>query len=235
MINLYHSVSARSLRPLWALEELELPYRLHMLPFPPRVSAPEFLERNPLGTVPLLEDGTLRMTESTAMCEYLARTYGNGKLSISHKDSAYGDYLNWLFMSDATLTFPQTLVLRYGRFEPPERQHPQLVDDYSRWFLSRMKAVDNQLAHHAYLCADRFTLADIAVGYALLLAELIGLAEHFKPHTRDYLQRLKARPALQRALHAQKQAALDQGISPAPATELDFSTLHPVPSGPQNS
>lgn len=227
MIHLYHSIGARSLRPLWTLEELELPYQLHMLPFPPRVAAPEYLERNPLGTVPLLEDGDLRMTESSGMCEYLSRTYSNGQLSISHKENEYGDYLNWLFMSDATLTFPQTLVLRYGRFESPERQQPQLVDDYSRWFLSRLKVVDKQLEHNPYLCGERFTLADIAVGYALLLAEYIGLAQSLKPQTQDYLQRLKSRPALQRAMQAQDQAAQEQGISLIPATELNFNDLTP--------
>lgn len=227
MIHLYHSISARSLRPLWALEELELAYQLHMLPFPPRLAAPEFLERNPLGTVPLLEDGELRMTESTAMCEYLARTYGNGQLCISHKESAYGDYLNWLHMADTTLTFPQTLVLRYSRFEPTERQQPQVVEDYSRWFFARLKTVDRRLEHSQYLSDNRFTLADIAVGYALLLAELIGLAEHFKPQTQDYLQRLKSRSALQRALQVQQQAAQEQGISSVPPTQLNFNDLTP--------
>ena len=57
MIDLHHCVSARSFRPLWLLEELGIPYRLHMPPFPPRVHARDYLARNPLGTVPLLEDG----------------------------------------------------------------------------------------------------------------------------------------------------------------------------------
>lgn len=225
MIHLYHSISARSFRPLWALEELELPYQLHILPFPPRLAAPEFLERNPLGTVPLLEDGAVHMTESTAMCEYLSHTYGNSRLSLGHKDPQYGAYLNWLFMSDSTLTFPQTLVLRYSRFEPPERQQPQLTEDYSHWFQARLKTVNKQLEHSAYLCDNRFTMADIAVGYALFLAELIGLAEHFKPQTKNYLQRLKQRPGFQRALYAQEQTALAQSASTRPATELDFTSL----------
>jgi len=118
MIDLHHCVSARSFRPLWLLEELGIPYRLHMLPFPPRVHARDYLARNPLGTVPLLEDGATRLTESAAMCHYLATRYGAGVLDVAPADAAYGSYLNWLFMSDATLTFPQTLVLRYGCFEP---------------------------------------------------------------------------------------------------------------------
>ena len=64
MIELHHCVSARSFRPLWMLEELGLPYRLRMWPFPPRVHARDFLAVNPLGTVPLFIDGEVRMTES---------------------------------------------------------------------------------------------------------------------------------------------------------------------------
>lgn len=71
-ITLYHCVSARSFRPLWLLEELGLPYQLRMLPFPPRALARSFLQENPLGTVPLLVDGDIRMTESSAICQYLA-------------------------------------------------------------------------------------------------------------------------------------------------------------------
>jgi len=67
MITLYHCMSARSFRPLWALEELGMPYELKMLPFPPRVLDRSFLAINPLGTIPLLIDGETHMTESAAM------------------------------------------------------------------------------------------------------------------------------------------------------------------------
>jgi glutathione S-transferase len=57
MIELYHCAGTRSFRALWALEEMGLAYRLHLLPFPPRLLRPDFLALNPLGTVPLLIDG----------------------------------------------------------------------------------------------------------------------------------------------------------------------------------
>ncbi len=198
MLHLHHCLSARSFRPLWMLEELQLPYQLHMLPFPPRALARSFLELNPLGTVPLLTQGDVRMTES-----------------------AYGAYLNWLHMSDATLTFPQTLVLRYGRFEPAERQQPQVVVDYTRWFLARLRAVEAAVAQSEYLCAGRFTAADVAVGYALLLAQHLGLAPQFGPATQAYWQRLQARPGYQRAMESQLRAAVEQGVptTPAPDTQ----------------
>ncbi|MFZ3128930.1 MAG: glutathione S-transferase N-terminal domain-containing protein, partial [Rhodoferax sp.] len=107
MITLYHCVSARSFRPLWTLEELGLPYQLKMLPFPPRALAREILQENPMGTVPLLVEGATRMTESAAMCQYLATRHGTAGLDVAVDDPAFGAYLNWLHMSDATLTFPQ--------------------------------------------------------------------------------------------------------------------------------
>ena len=68
MIELWHCPDARSFRPLWALEELGLPYELRMLPFPPRAHARSYLELNPLGTVPLFIDGATRLTESAGIC-----------------------------------------------------------------------------------------------------------------------------------------------------------------------
>lgn len=208
MIELWHCKDSRSLRPLWALEELGVPYKVHVLSFPPRIRHPEYLDVNALGTVPYLADGDTRMTESAGITHYLARRYGEGGLAVSPDDPAYGDWLNWQYHSDATLTFPQTLLLRYGRFEPKERRQPQVVDDYTQWFLSRLKLVNARVADHEFLCAGRFTAADIAVGYALILADIIGLSQHFKPQTQAYLQRLLARPALIRArAHGTESAA----------------------------
>ena len=220
MITLHHCVSARSFRPLWLLEELEIPYTLRLLPFPPRALARHFLQDNPLGTVPLLVDGATRLTESAAICQYLAARHSPGQLDVPVADPAYGAYLNWLHMSDATLTFPQTLVLRYAHFEPAERKLPQVAADYSRWFLARLRAVDAALQTQDVLCAGRFTAADVAVGYALMLAGHLGLTDQFPDAVARYWQRLQQRPAFQRALAAQHQAALDQGVPTIAAPDV---------------
>lgn len=220
MIALYHCVSARSFRPLWLLEELSLPYQLKMLPFPPRALARQYLQENPLGTVPLLIDGETRMTESAAICEYLATRHSPGHLNVAMDDSAYGDYLNWLHMSDATLTFPQTLVLRYTHFEPAERKQPQVAEDYGRWFLARLRAVDAALQANEFLCAQRFTAADVAVGYALMLAGHLNLDAQFPAAVASYWQRLQLRPAFQRAMAVQHKAALDQNVPTTPAPDI---------------
>jgi glutathione S-transferase len=220
MITLHHCVSARSFRPLWLLEEIGVPYELVMHDFPPRVRDEAFLEVNPLGTVPALFDGRVAMTESAAICQYLAGRHPQAGFEVTPDDPAYGDYLNFLHFGEATLTFPQTLVLRYGRFEPEERRSPQVAEDYSRWFLSRLRTLESRLEREAFVCAGRFTAADVSVGYALLLASYIGLNERFKPAVAAYWQRLQEREAFQRAKAVEREAAMAQGVSPRPAMDM---------------
>jgi len=207
MRTLYHCQNARSFRPLWTLEEMDLPYALKLLPFPPRQLAPDFLAVNPLGTVPAFFDGEMRMTESSAICQYLVSRYGPTPLAVEPSEPDYGPYLNWLYFGEATLTFPQTLVLRYSTMEPPERRSEQIVADYSRWFLSRLRAIDAVVSQQKTLCAGRFTVADISVGYALLLATSTGLAAKFSPAVAAYWQSLQERDGFRRAVARQEAAA----------------------------
>ena len=199
VVKLYHCKNARSLRALWTLEEMGLAYELVNMKFPPRATHLGYLDVNPLGTVPTLVDGDVTLTESSAICHYLAEKYGPTALAVGVDDPQYGEYLNWLYRSDATLTFPQTLVLRYSRLEPEERRIPQVVADYTQWFYSRLRSVELVLEGRDYLLGHRFTVADIAVGYALMLAVSLGLDTKFKPNTQAYLTRLMARPACMRA------------------------------------
>src|SRR5262249_21912356 len=175
MITLYHCDGARSFRPLWMLEEMGLAYELKMLPFPPRVFAKEYLGINPLGTIPLFLDGEVRMTESAAICQYLATRYGPTSIAVEPQEPAFGAYLNFLHFGEATLTFPQTIVFRYTRLEPEERRLPQAVEDYRRWYLGRIRGIEAVLTRDPYICAGRFTVADISIGFALMFSEQLGL------------------------------------------------------------
>jgi len=219
MIVLYHCMSARSFRPLWTLEELGLPYDLRMLPFPPRALARAYLDVNPLGTIPLLIDGETRMTESAAICQYLCARSAPTPLHVEVAEADFGAYLNYLHFGEATLTFPQTLVLRYARFEPEARRQPQVAEDYAKWFLARLRTLEPLLASRAHLCAGRFTAADISVGYALMLAEHSGLATQFTPAVQMYWNRLKQRDGYVRALQMQERAARAQGVTVVPAPD----------------
>ncbi|MBL6904580.1 MAG: glutathione S-transferase family protein [Gammaproteobacteria bacterium] len=199
-MKLYHCKNSRSLRPLWTLEEMQLDYELVTMNFPPRFEHDGYLDVNPLGTVPSFVDGGVTLTESTAICHYLAEKYGPTPLAVASDEIGYGEYLNWLYRSDATLTFPQTLVLRYTRLEPEERRVPQVVEDYTKWYLSRLRSVESALEDREYLCADRFTIADIAVGYALFMGISLGLNEYYKPNCQRYLKSLMEREGFIKAM-----------------------------------
>lgn len=219
MITLYHCVSARSFRPLWMLEELGLPYKLIVMPFPPRVSTRSYLDINPLGTIPLMIDGGTRMTESAAICQYLCALSAPTPLQVEPGEEAFGNYLNYLHFGEATLTFPQTLVLRYSRFEPECRRQPAVADDYAKWFLARLRTLEPVCKDQSYLSAGRFTAADVSVGYALMLAQHLGLTSRFTPAVAAYWERLQHRDGYLRALRSQEVAALAQGVSTVPASD----------------
>ena len=91
--------------------------------------------------------------------------------------------------------------------EPEARRNPQVADDYGRWFSARLKGLEPRLAaNDGWYCAGRFTAADISVGYALLLAETLGLDQRFSPAVADYWARLQARDGFVRAKAAQSEA-----------------------------
>jgi glutathione S-transferase len=202
MIRLYHCAGARSFRALWALEEMGLPYELVMMPFPPRSRFENYHALNPLGTVPVMFDGEARMTESSAIPHYLATRYGPTDLAVEPRDPAYADYLNFLVMGEATLTFPQTIVLRYTRLEPPERRATQAAEDYRKWFGSRLRAASG-MAGERFVCAGRFTMADISFAFALKLAASLDMSDLFPAKLVPYLEAMQARPGFQRAIAAE--------------------------------
>lgn len=197
-MKLWHCKGSRSLRAIWALEEMYLNYELEVLPFPPRRFKKEYLDVNPLGTVPYFTDGKVEMTESTAICLYLVEKYEQWKFGLQSNHAEYGNYLNWLHHADATLTFPQTIAMRYYFLEPSEEKQA-VADDYVKWYLARLRKLDQHLEQSDYLVDERFTIADIAVAYALFLGEYLKLDKQYAPQTAAYLARLKQRPAFQKA------------------------------------
>lgn len=196
---------------MWALEELGLDYELHVLPFPPRRRQPEYLQTNPLGWIPYMEDGSTKMVESTAMVHYLSEKYGGGSLSLPPGHPEYGEFLNWMYMSDTTLTVPLATVLRYSMVEPEERRVPQVVDDHTSLYLGRLKMVMGEhIKTREFLVGDRFTVADIVVCYALDMADMLGVGQHHKPQIKEYQARLHAREAYSRMM--EKSAAANAGL-----------------------
>lgn len=202
---LYTCARSRGLRATWAAEEAGVDIDLRMLPFPPRYAAPEYLEKNPLGTVPLLADGDARMTESCAIAHYLASKDGPSPLVVAPGEPDYAAYCDFTYHADATITFPQTVFMRFVLFEK-ELGLEDAGHAYSKWFWKRLVKLEQRLDGREYLCADRFTVADICCGYALVLSKAVGLDEGVPDSLKAYRDRLTSRVAYQRAVTREKAA-----------------------------
>tara|TARA_A100001037_G_scaffold113341_1_gene103245 strand:- start:260 stop:880 length:621 start_codon:yes stop_codon:yes gene_type:complete len=197
MIKIYGTENSRAVRPIWTAEEMGLDFDLEMMPFPPRVFMKEYLDVNMLGTVPYMIDGDVKMTESVAMCQYFVDKYGPTDLKVTPDEKDYPNYLNWLFHADATLTFPQTVVLRYKFQEPGVAD--AAIEGYSRWFVSRLKLLESSLEDREYLCSNRFTIADICVSYAINLAKSLEIYQALKPNIKRWTDMLFEREAFKKA------------------------------------
>jgi len=193
MIKIYGFGGARSRRVLWACEEIGAPYEYVTLKMPTRVNHPEFLDLSPAGALPAMEDGDVRMIESLAICEYIARKYGS-RLIPGPGDAGYTDYLQYLSFGESTLAAPLTWVRRIGPDYPPAAAMGREA------FAQRLAVISHALSDgRVYLAGETFTLADISVGYTLGLARLFGEDALLTPDVVAYEDRLKARPAYQRA------------------------------------
>jgi len=200
---LYTCARSRGLRATWAAEEAGVDIDLKILPFPPRYLAPEYLELNPLGTVPMLVDGETRMTESCAIAHYLATRSGYTDLAIAPGEPDYGEYLDYTYHADATITFPQTVYMRFAIFEK-DKGWAEAGHAYAKWFHKRLVKIEERLKDREFLCADRFTVADICVGYALILAESVGLDDGVPESLKAYRKRLTQREAYLKAFEREE-------------------------------
>ena len=207
MLELYHCPDARSFRCLWLLEELGVPYRLHQLAFPPRFKAPDYLQRHAIGTVPLLIDGDETLFESAAILQYLSTRNGPTSLAVAADEPGYASHLNWLHFGEASLTTHLSVMLRYAIFEPEPQRLPQVVEFYRGVVTERLQLLASALEGQDYLSAQRFTIADISVGYSLMLSRLLGFHKSWPRALQAYWDRLRARPAFKAAKQAQESAA----------------------------
>lgn len=205
MIELYHCPMARSFRCLWALEYIDAPYKLHVLAFPPKVTSPEFLSINPLGTVPAMLDGKVLLTESIAALQYLAGRYAPD-LALRTADADYAAWLEWTVYGEASLAVPLGLIARYKIFEPEARRLPQAVEDAKNLFVARLEPLEKALHGHDYLAGGRLTIADMSVQYALDLADFLKMSDLLTPNIKSYAERLRGIPSYKAARKAQKPA-----------------------------
>ncbi len=138
------------------------------------------------------------MTESCAIAHYFATREGFTDLAVAPGEQDYAEYLDFTYHADATITFPQTVFMRFALFEK-DKGLEEAGHAYARWFWKRLIKLEQRLEGREYLCADRFTVADICCSYALILAERIGLEEGVPDSLRSYRDRLRERDGFKRA------------------------------------
>jgi len=197
MIKVFHSPRSRSLRVLWMAEEMGLPYEVE----PGSLMAPSeaFLAVNPTRTLPAMVDGDVVITESIAILQYLGSKYGPTPLTPQPQDASYPAYLQFLVLGEASLAAALTPIVRAMFMAPDDQRQNWTLKNNTEGFIKQLHHVDAQLAKGPFMAGETFTAADISVGYALAFGEFVGLAERYSPAVADYHQRLKDRPAFQRA------------------------------------
>ena len=216
-MKLYGTRNSRSLRCAWALEEAGVVYdyqRVYLMKG--EGQTPEFRAINPHGKVPVLVDGDLKLSESAAILLYIAEKFPGAHL-MPEDLAARAEVYRWMFFA-VTEVEPQLWAIAQHRFALPEDKRVPAVEPTCVWLLVRaLRAIEKALATHPFVAGDTFTVADIVITHCLtwtLSAKLEGVGEA----SLAYVERMKARPALQRANEREKLEAEKHEAALARAT-----------------
>jgi len=198
MLTIFHAPMSRSTRIVWLCEEMGVPYQTE--PASLQNPTPALLAINPLRTAPAFVDGDVRMTESIAIMLYITGKYGPTPLAPAPADPGYGDFLQYLIFGEASLAMyaQPALVARFIAHET-EKSNWSVQNCLER-LVKRMELIDTQLHERPYIAGERFTAADISVGYALGLSGFLGLDDKIPARATRYLAGLRERPAFKRAI-----------------------------------
>ena len=200
MLKLYHAQLTRSIRIIWLLEELGIPYELATVAFkPPRHS---FEQDTPTGKFPALEDDGQVLFESGAIVEYLIEKYGKGRLAPAIGTPDRGPYLQWLHFAEATAFPPIGDIARHSMFLPEAERIPQVAADGRVRAKNALDVLERGLKGKDYIVGKELTGADIMMGYFLMAARMLGCVGAEHPNVAAYWERLAARPGFQKALSA---------------------------------
>jgi glutathione S-transferase len=187
----------RQIRPIWVMEELGQPYDVELLDLAKgEEAAPEYLTLNPFGRVPALEDGSVRLFESGAICAYLADKFGKLIPKAGTPERARHD--QWVFTA-VTMVEPHTLrLVAADFFYKDEPEAPVMRSLAYESLEGTLPPLESVLLQKTYLNGDRFTVADIMMTACLRFAAHTDLYSKY-PAITAYLNRNTERPAFQRA------------------------------------
>lgn len=199
MYHLYGMPKTRSTRVVWALEEIGAEYDYHLVDLMKgEGQSPDFLAMNPFGKVPVLIDGDLLLTESAAICTYLADRHPEAGLVPKVGTPARGVYDEWCFFILTELEQPLWTLHRHKFVYPKEQRIAKMVD-VALWEFDRvLKVLIQKFGDRNYLVDDKFSIADIMLAHTLVWARVYKL-EFNDSRIDAYLQRMVERPAFHQA------------------------------------
>lgn len=188
---LYTNPMSRGRVARWMLEEVGVPYETVLLEYGTTMKAPDYLALNPMGKVPTLKHGDAIVTETGAICAYLADAFPEAGLAPAPRERTA--YYRWMFFAAGPLEYSATNKA-LGFECPPERR---AMMGYSS-LETAIDMVANAIGGSPYIAGDRFTAADVYVGSVIGWLTRFGVIPS-RPVFDDYLGRIMARDAYQRA------------------------------------
>jgi glutathione S-transferase len=200
-ITLYHASPSRSSIVLWMLEELGEPYDIKLL----KLSAgdnlkPDYLAINPMGKVPTIKHGDTVISESAAICTFLADEYPKAKLNIPVGAPGRGVYLKWLFFGPSCIE--PAIIDRASPRKEEARRAMLGYGDFDTVMNVTAKAVEKG----PWLMGEQFTAADVIIGSNIRFGMMFKMLPERKEFL-DYSARIAARPGAQRAEKKDKDIA----------------------------
>ena len=198
-MKIHHAPNTRSVRAVWLLEELGIPYELEMHKLgDPAMRSPEYRKVHPMGRVPALEDGDVTIFESGAIVEYVLARQGDGRMRPEVDAPEFPAYLQWLHYAEGMIMPPVNIIVVETILLPPERRNDTNVARATKLLGQMLSAVDAHMEGREYL-AGEFSGADIMTGHACTVSRRLGADVSDKPNVEAYIERCNARPAMQKA------------------------------------
>ncbi|RYD84636.1 MAG: glutathione S-transferase family protein [Sphingomonadales bacterium] len=202
MLIVHHLGVSQSDRIVWLCEELELPYELRRYDRDPVTMAapPEYKALHPFGTAPVITDGDLVLGESTAIVEYLCRTYAGGRLLVGPDDPEYANFLFWFHFANGSIlpaVMMEMAAVMFGVEPAKAAAHPAGSSRTDKAYAM----ADIRLGEADYFAGDALSAADIMMVFTLTTMRRFAARDIAPyPNIHTYLKRIGARAAYRRAM-----------------------------------
>ena len=200
MLTLHFAPNSRAGRIVWLLEELELEYDINKMAFNPKdLKSDEHRARHPLGRVPVLDDGDVRIYESGAIVEYVIERHKNGGLKPEVSDPLYPEYLQWFHYCEGMVMPPVNTIVVQTLLLPPDRRDETVLGQAQRLLAKALEPVDESLAGRDFLIGA-FSAADVMLGHACFMSNRLGCVSDEMANLKGYVERIAERPAFKTAI-----------------------------------